>query len=109
MNYYGGYFDALNNTLAITCLRIEPNWMWNLQKEIGQRKLRDIFIPGSHDSASYGEIDTTVGDSIVRKYSITQVRQQILPITTYFILFIEKFEERTIFGRATIPTAFKVI
>ncbi|KAK6625146.1 hypothetical protein RUM43_005437 [Polyplax serrata] len=72
LSYYAAYHDNLNQTLAVTCLRTEPTWMWNLREEIGSRRLRHVFIPGTHDSAAYGEYDENVGDTRIKKYSITQ-------------------------------------
>lgn len=72
LNYYAAYLDSENRILTATCLRVEPNWMWNLKQEIGPRRLRQIFIPGTHDSSAYGEYNENVGDTIVKKYSITQ-------------------------------------
>lgn len=46
--------------------------MWNLKQEIGPRRLRQIFIPGTHDSSAYGEYNENAGDTLVKKYSITQ-------------------------------------
>lgn len=59
--------------MAATCLRTEPTWMWDVRKEINNLKIRYLFIPGSHDSAAYGEHDEDKGDTRVKKYSITQV------------------------------------
>lgn len=50
--------------------------MWNLKNEIGPRKVINVFIPGTHDSAAYGEYDKKIGDTRVKKYTITQVRIQ---------------------------------
>jgi len=47
--------------------------MWDLRPEIGNRRIKSIFIPGTHDSAAYGEHNENIGDTRVKKYAITQV------------------------------------
>lgn len=73
LGYYAAYLDQTNRTLAATCLRSEPTWMWDIRPEIGDKRIRSVFIPGSHDSAAYGEHDENLGDTRIKKYSITQV------------------------------------
>jgi len=40
---------------------------------IGNQKFRDLFIPGTHDSASYRDNFDLKSETIVTKYSLTQV------------------------------------
>lgn len=65
--------------------------MWNLKPEIGPRRLRQIFIPGTHDSSAYGEYNENVGDTLVKKYSITQVFKKLSFVKKYTITQVFKF------------------
>ncbi|CAG0881517.1 unnamed protein product [Cyprideis torosa] len=38
---------------AWNCLQIHPHWMQDLLPDIGAMTLRDIFIPGTHDTGAY--------------------------------------------------------
>lgn len=53
------------------CMRTNAHWM----NEIGieNRKIRQLFIPGTHDSASYKyNFDPTSMETLVTRYSLTQ-------------------------------------
>lgn len=39
---------------------------------LGDQIVRDIFIPGTHDSGSYSDYEPILGDSLVIKYTVTQ-------------------------------------
>ncbi|XP_071441075.1 PI-PLC X domain-containing protein 1-like [Hetaerina americana] len=60
----GGTADVL----ASACVKTRPTWMHDLRPQIGQKRLRDLFIPGSHDSGSFAEGE---GDRLT-KYTYTQ-------------------------------------
>jgi len=39
---------------------------------LGDQIIREVFIPGSHDSGSYSDYEPILGDSLVIKYTVTQ-------------------------------------
>lgn len=77
------YFYVVNEEVKITgCLRAHPNWMNKMKNSIKGRKIRELFIPGTHDSASYKRnFDPETMENIVTKYSLTQdddIRMQLI-------------------------------
>ncbi|XP_046384084.1 uncharacterized protein LOC124154421 [Ischnura elegans] len=81
--HWVGYLRPANDSesppqlLASSCIRTRPTWMHDLAPQIGQKRLRDLFIPGTHDSGSFAE---GTGDRIT-KYTYTQeesVFQQLI-------------------------------
>lgn len=77
------YFYVVNEEVKINgCLRAHPNWMSKMKSSIKGRKVRELFIPGSHDSASYKRnFDPVTMDNLISKYSLTQdddIRSQLL-------------------------------
>lgn len=64
------------------CLRAYPNWMSEMKNSIKDRKIRDLFIPGTHDSASYKRnFEPEIMDTLITKYSLTQdddIRSQLI-------------------------------
>lgn len=53
------------------CLGTQPTWMKERKDILGPLKMKQIFLPGTHDSASYNENDD--GASIVSDFAVTQV------------------------------------
>ena len=35
------------------CLRVEPRWMYDNQELIGDLRLKDILLTGTHDAAAF--------------------------------------------------------
>ena len=58
--------------IGCSCLKTEPNWMWNLRDQISSKKLRELFLPGTHDAASYDTYRGTISNNIATKYAIAQ-------------------------------------
>lgn len=55
------------------CMRTNAYWMHEMKADIGDRKFRELFIPGTHDSASYKyNFDPTRMETLVTRYSLTQ-------------------------------------
>lgn len=55
------------------CFRTNAFWMNDMRKQIENRKIRQLFLPGTHDSASYKRgFDPTKSENIVTKYTVTQ-------------------------------------
>lgn len=80
--YWASYIDDHGRILAKTCVRAYPRWMTNLHSGLGDLRLRDLFIPGTHDSGSYRpNFDPLLRESLVTKYALTQdddIRGQLL-------------------------------
>ncbi|XP_034099796.2 PI-PLC X domain-containing protein 3-like, partial [Drosophila albomicans] len=71
--YWASYIDATGRILAKTCVRAYPRWMTEMRDKLGELRLRDLFIPGTHDSGSYRpNFDPLKNESIVTKYTLTQ-------------------------------------
>ena len=72
LGYWVAYVSAANMTLASSCLHTEPTWMSDMKTQLSPLLMRQIFLPGSHDSGSYKEYNA-VEDDLAFKYTITQV------------------------------------
>lgn len=73
--YWAIYLNENGERKIETCIRAYPLWMNEMKDKIGKFKIRDLFIVGSHDSGAYREnFDPTQNETLVTKYSITQVR-----------------------------------
>lgn len=72
--YWVYYRSTVNGTVwASSCLRAYPRWMNEIRDHIKDYRFRDIFIPGSHDSASYRtNFDPLKNETLVTKYTLTQ-------------------------------------
>lgn len=49
------YVNNSGEVIASTCLMVYPNWVNDLLPIIGNKRFRDLIIPGTHDSACYRE------------------------------------------------------
>ncbi|XP_019895059.2 uncharacterized protein LOC101887881 isoform X1 [Musca domestica] len=80
--YWAAYVNGDGSILATTCLRAFPRWMNEMRSQIGSLRMRDLFIPGSHDSGSYRiNFDPLHHETLVTKYSLCQdddVRGQLM-------------------------------
>ncbi|XP_012345884.1 PI-PLC X domain-containing protein 1-like [Apis florea] len=54
----------------IDCLRTYPTWMKDMKDILGPLRIKDIFLPGTHDSAAYDVNGTMI--SIISKFAVTQ-------------------------------------
>lgn len=72
--YWVYYRNAYDLTIYSTsCLRAYPRWMNEIRSHIKDYRFRDLFIPGSHDSASYRmNFDPRKNETLVSKYTLTQ-------------------------------------
>ncbi|XP_055534020.1 PI-PLC X domain-containing protein 1 [Wyeomyia smithii] len=80
---YYAYFINENGTVRSEhCMKLYPTWMNDLRSHLGQFRMRELFIPGTHDSASYKKnFNHQNQENIVTKYTLTQdddIRQQLL-------------------------------
>ncbi|CAD6991260.1 unnamed protein product [Ceratitis capitata] len=80
--YWASYVNASGEILASTCFRAYPRWMREMSAHIGGMRMRDLFIPGTHDSGSYRpNFDPLLRETLVTKYALTQdddIRGQLL-------------------------------
>uniref|UniRef100_A0A182IVA7 Phosphatidylinositol-specific phospholipase C X domain-containing protein n=1 Tax=Anopheles atroparvus TaxID=41427 RepID=A0A182IVA7_ANOAO len=88
---YYAYFVRPNGTvLAAHCLRLFPTWMNDLRSHLGAFRMRELFLPGTHDSASYKRnFDPQHQETIITKYALTQdddIRSQLLQGVRYLDL-----------------------
>lgn len=73
-----------NNVLAQACISAQPTWMNDMRDHIKNFRFCNLFIVGSHDSGSFRSNYNPHGhDSIVTKYSLTQVQ-----IYTFYLLLL---------------------
>lgn len=64
-----------NGTIRLTnCLRTQPRWMAERRDVLGSLPMSKVFLPGTHDSASYAIHERADFENIVEKYVITQVQ-----------------------------------
>lgn len=55
------------------CMKTNAFWMNEMRSKIASRKFRQLFIPGTHDSASYKyNFDPNTMENLVTRYSLTQ-------------------------------------
>lgn len=55
------------------CMRTNAFWMNSMRNQLGNRKMRQLFLPGTHDSASYKyNFDPNQMETLVTRYSLTQ-------------------------------------
>lgn len=58
-----------------SCIRAYPRWMNEMRSHIGPKRIRDLFLVGSHDSGSYRlKFDPKRNETRVSKYTLTQVQ-----------------------------------
>ncbi|XP_033208693.1 PI-PLC X domain-containing protein 1-like isoform X2 [Belonocnema kinseyi] len=54
------------------CLKTQPTWMSDMKNILGRRRMRDLFLPGTHDSSAYAKTNFILPETLVTKYVITQ-------------------------------------
>lgn len=88
--YYGYFVDYNGSIKSVYCMKLHPTWMSDQRSKLGRFRLRELFIPGTHDSSSYREgLPPLLWDTPVNKYSITQddsIRDQLLQGARYIDL-----------------------
>lgn len=93
--YWASYIDANGRILAKTCVRAYPRWMTDMRDHVGDLRLRDLFIPGTHDSGSYRpNFDPLLRESVVTKYALTQddnIRGQLMHGARYLDIRVGYF------------------
>ncbi|XP_067623367.1 PI-PLC X domain-containing protein 1 [Eurosta solidaginis] len=80
--YWASYVNGNGTILASACLSAYPRWMRDMKTVVGNLRLRDLFIPGTHDAGSYKpNFDPLLNETIVTKYALTQdddIRGQLM-------------------------------
>ncbi|KAM8717126.1 hypothetical protein ACLKA7_003919 [Drosophila subpalustris] len=93
--YWASYIDAHGSILSKTCVRAYPRWMTEMRDVVGDLRLRDLFIPGTHDSGSYRpNFDPLLRESVVTKYALTQdddIRGQLMHGARYLDIRVGYF------------------
>lgn len=70
---YWIHLVAESSVVASNCLSTNAYWMNEMSKAIGAKKFRQLFLPGTHDSASYKyNFDPTSMETLVSRYTLTQ-------------------------------------
>uniref|UniRef100_A0A182NME8 Phosphatidylinositol-specific phospholipase C X domain-containing protein n=1 Tax=Anopheles dirus TaxID=7168 RepID=A0A182NME8_9DIPT len=71
---YYAYFIRPNGTvLSAHCMKLHPRWTTDLRAHLSAFRMRELFLPGTHDSASYKvDFDPQHQENIVTKYALTQ-------------------------------------
>ncbi|XP_055603737.1 PI-PLC X domain-containing protein 3-like [Uranotaenia lowii] len=80
LDYHAYLVDESGKTLSVFCMKVYPTWMNDLKEHLARFRIRELFIPGTHDSASY-KLGPANPNSLPQKYGITQndnIRQQLL-------------------------------
>ncbi|XP_025270505.1 PI-PLC X domain-containing protein 1 isoform X1 [Camponotus floridanus] len=71
LQYYVAWLR--NGTIRLTnCLQTHPQWMAERRNSLGLLSMSRIFLPGTHDSASYAIHEQANSENIVEKFVITQ-------------------------------------
>lgn len=92
--YYAYFINANGTILSEHCMKLYPTWMNDLRSHVGQFRMRELFIPGTHDSASYKK-SLNYQENIVTKYSLTQeddIRKQLLQGVRYIDLRVGYYQ-----------------
>ncbi|XP_058465717.1 PI-PLC X domain-containing protein 1 [Malaya genurostris] len=88
--YYAYFINANGTIQSEHCMKLYPTWMNDLRTHLGQFRMRELFIPGTHDSASFKKnFNHQHQENIVTKYTLTQdddIRQQLLQGIRYIDL-----------------------
>ncbi|GIY44440.1 PLCXc domain-containing protein [Caerostris darwini] len=70
LGFWAAYLEA-GRLVHSNCLRTHPDWMYNMKETIGNKTLKCLMIPGTHDSGCYRRYDP-YKDTIFDKYVYTQ-------------------------------------
>uniref|UniRef100_A0A1L8DJ49 Putative glycosylphosphatidylinositol-specific phospholipase c n=2 Tax=Nyssomyia neivai TaxID=330878 RepID=A0A1L8DJ49_9DIPT len=70
--YWATILRQTGRTVLTRCMRAFPTWMNDLRGKIEKLRFKDLFLPGTHDSASYTNNFHPSYDTIVSKYTLTQ-------------------------------------
>ncbi|XP_032780969.2 PI-PLC X domain-containing protein 1 isoform X2 [Daphnia magna] len=71
-HYWAAYVRQNNQIVTCNCLRARPNWMSDMKDKIKDVKLRELYLPGTHDAAAYERYVGLSSENMKTKYAITQ-------------------------------------
>lgn len=67
------YVDRSGKVMISTCLMLYPRWINELLPTIGKKRIRDLVIPGTHNSGCYKEtFKVPLAKLYTSRYSLTQ-------------------------------------
>lgn len=67
------FIDPNGIVVASTCLTLHPQWVNDLLPKIGNKRFRDLIIPGTHDSGCYREAFEIPSIELpITRYALTQ-------------------------------------
>ncbi|KAG7199420.1 hypothetical protein KM043_014049 [Ampulex compressa] len=62
-----------NDTVMLkNCLRTRPTWMADRKDILGDKMMREVFLPGTHNSGAYALYPQPRKPDLIDKYSVTQ-------------------------------------
>lgn len=91
--YWVHMINATGSVITRNCWQAHPRWMNDLKNEIKDVKMRNLFIPGTHDSGSY---KTTFTENLLTKYAVTQdddIRTQLMHGIRYLDLRVGHYRK----------------
>ncbi|XP_075228135.1 PI-PLC X domain-containing protein 1-like [Lycorma delicatula] len=109
LRYYAVYWRIVSNksrAVVSTCFAVHPTWMEHYWDIIKDRPLNQIFIPGTHDSASYEGLNHNPLKKMSGYYRKTalfsffkHVKQNIVPfINLYALTQDQNIFDQLVFG-----------
>lgn len=88
--YYGYFVNSFGLIQSVYCMKLHPTWMNDRRAHLGKFRLRELFIPGTHDSSTYRPgLLPIFWNVAIHKYSVTQddsIRDQLLQGVRYIDL-----------------------
>ncbi|XP_066589301.1 PI-PLC X domain-containing protein 1-like [Prorops nasuta] len=76
------------------CLETRPNWMAERKGALGPLTMSKIFLPGTHDSASYAIHEKATAENLVEKYVMTIIKLQDVDILAQLIYGVRYLDIR---------------
>ncbi|XP_054713741.1 PI-PLC X domain-containing protein 1-like [Uloborus diversus] len=101
LGLWAAYVEA-GKVAHSSCLRTYPNWMYDMRKEIGDKRLSCLMIPGTHNSGCYLKY-SPMRDTLYHRYVYTQ-EENVFNQLVYGIRFLDLrvWHERSILMRSKI-------
>jgi len=91
-----------NDTVRMTnCLQTQPHWMSERRAILGSLPMSRVFLPGTHDSASYVIHVEANSENFIDRYVITQVNSKLI-IQTKQLLYLRKSNNLQVYLVASI-------
>lgn len=97
--YWAAYVRQNGQIVACNCLRAHPNWMADLKDSIKRAKLRELYLPGTHDAAAYERYAGLSSDNLNTKYAITQASSLMCWVIIFFLKRESHYYCRSSFGK----------